>query len=61
MEGFINGNSCYCGKLTKIVKSEFDQRFDLAYIELNNGYIVIGLLSELLYSKKTFNFSSTSQ
>jgi len=53
--GFANGDNCYVGNLTKIVKSDFDQKFDLAYLEAFNGDLIIGLKNELLYENTTIS------
>lgn len=50
--GFLNGDNCYVGIFIKYVKSDFNSRFDLAYIETFKGELIIGLKSDLLYSQQ---------
>lgn len=46
--GFEESDRCYFGKLEQIEKSEIDSIYDIAYITLNNGATITGLLSEFI-------------
>ena len=46
--GFEDSDRCYFGRLEQIEKSEIDPIYDIAYITLNNGATITGLLSEFV-------------
>lgn len=56
--GFDGKECCVIGKLTVIVKSAVDPKFDLAYIERSNGAWKVGLLSDL---RPTLNLSQINK
>lgn len=45
--GFNGKESCSIGKLSLIVRSTVDPKYDLAYIDFPDGSFIIGLLSDL--------------
>ena len=45
--GFDGSKLCSIGQLSLIVRSSFNKKYDLAYIDYFNGSYIVGLLSEL--------------